>query len=340
MRKCYENRKGVAFTTLKRLAGQGETRRLDFERLYDLLCKLGQHVYTAKKLIEAAVSLSQDFMDGFCIKALPSSKEQKLPLLPKEATIESTIRRMFSSAADQSQFMARLQFIWDPSELSELLQKQHKTKTRVHAELILLDHFDKHGLNFLDNDDKYIGCSKPACYLCYAYITHHPGRYAVPPSHQKLYMGWRHPDVDPNAIKLKAQQEHIMLKLIEWVRRDIRTDIESRTKRHPYHADTAGMSSLSRTLALNALSVHDIDTHRKLHKPNIKIRLRSVLENPFLRVLRPRQASQTYLTPTMRAVFDWIRYPRLLCLLDQLTSRALFLPTSLWNVIYLLRIRL
>ena len=312
MRTCYKNRRGVAFESLKRLAGQGETRRLDFEHLYELLCKLGKHVHTAKKLIEAAVSLSQDFIDGFCIKALPSSKEQKLPLLSKEATIKSTVHRMFSNPADQSRFMDRLRFIWDPSEISEVLQKQHKTKTRVHAELILLDHFDKHGLNFLDNNDKYIGCSKPACYLCYAYITHHPGRYAVPPSHQKLYMGWRHPDIDPNATDRKARQEQIMLKLIEWVRRDIATDIESRTKRLPYHADTAGMSSLSRTFASNALSVHDIDTYRKLHKPNIKIRLISVFENPVLRVLRPRQASQTYLTPTRRVVFDWIRYPHLL----------------------------
>ena len=340
MRTCYKNRRGIAFETLKRLAGQGEPCRLKFEDLYELLCKLGQHVHTAKKLIEAAVSLSQDFMDGFCIKVLPSSKEQKLPLLAKEATIESTIGRMFSSPADQSQFMARLQFIWDPPELSALLRKQHKTKTRVHAELILLDHFDRHGLNFLDNDDKYIGCSKSACYLCYAYITHHPGRYAVPSSHQKLYMAWRHPDVDPNATKLKAQQEQIMLKLIEGVRRDIKTDIESRTKRLPYHADTAGMSSLSRTFASNALSVHDIDTRRRLHKPNMKIRLTYVLENPYLKALIPSNVSQTYLTPTMMVVFDWIRYPRLLCLLDQLMFRTCLLLSSFRSVEFSLRVRL
>ena len=261
---CYRSRRGPAFDTLKRLAGQGETRRLDFEQLYDLLCKLGQHVHIAKKLIEAAVSLSQDFMEGFCINVLPSSKEQRLPLTPKEATIESTVGRMFSNPADQRKFMDRLQFIWDPSELSEVLQKQHSTKTRVHAELLLLDHFDTHELRFLDNDDKYIGCSKPACYLCYAYIRHHPGRYAVPPSHQKLYMGWRHPDIDCNATARKAQQEQIMLKLIEWVRRDVATDIESRTKRLPYHADTAGMSSLSKSTASNVPSLHDVETFGKL----------------------------------------------------------------------------
>lgn len=39
-----------------------------------------------------------------------------------------------------------------------------------------------------------------------------------------------------------------MLKLIDWVRRDIATDIESRTSRLPYHADsTVGMISESKT---------------------------------------------------------------------------------------------
>lgn len=273
VRTCYENRRSPIFDTLTRLAGQGETRRLEFEQLYKLLCKLGKHVHIAKMLIEAAVSLSHDFVEGFRIEALPSSKELKLPLTSNEATIESTIHRMFSSSEEQSKFMARLQFIWDPSELSELLRRQHNTKTRVHAELLLIDHFDKHGCNFLDGNDKYIGCSKPACYLCHAYITSHPGRYTVPSSHQKLYVGWRPPDFDPKDPACAARhksQERVMMKLIDWVRKDITSDIESRTSRLPYHADsTAGMTSTSKTLASkpsllsSALSLHDVDIEGK-----------------------------------------------------------------------------
>lgn len=210
-------------------------------------------MHVAKKLIEAAVSLSQDFAEGFQIKTLPSSKEQKLPLKPKEATIESTLGRMYSNTEEREKFMARLQFIWDPSELSELLKRQHSTKTRVHAELLLIDHFDKFGCTFLGGDDRYIGCSKPACYMCYAYITRHPGRYAVPPSHQKLYIGWRLPDIHPTDTgcdKRQAFQEKMLLKLIDKVREDIVTDIESRTSRHPFHADsTTGMSSVSKALS-------------------------------------------------------------------------------------------
>lgn len=252
MRDCYEQRRTPSFETLRHRAGQGETRRLEFEQLYKLLCKLGKHVHVTKKLIEAAVSLSQDFAGGFQIKTLPSSKEQKLPLRPKEATIESTLSRMYSNTEERDRFMARLRFIWEPSELSELLKRQYNTKTRVHAELLLVDHFDIHGCTFLGGDDRYIGCSKPACYLCYAYITGHPGRYADPSSHQKLYIGWRLPDIHPRhsgGDKRQAFQEEMLLKMIKKVREDIVTDIESRTSRLPFHSDsTTGMSSVSKTL--------------------------------------------------------------------------------------------
>jgi OTT_1508-like deaminase len=36
---------------------------------------------------------------------------------------------------------------------------------RVHAELILLEHFYANNYQYVDGD-KYIGCSKPACYCC------------------------------------------------------------------------------------------------------------------------------------------------------------------------------
>ena len=253
MRRCYEGRISPAFDALRRLAGQGEERRLEFEQLFYLFCKLGKHVHIVKQLIDAAAFLSHDFADGFQIQVLPSSIEKKLPLTPKEATIKSITGRMFSSTEEQSEFMNRLQFIWDPDEMTQLLRTKRTKKTRVHAELLLINHFEKNGCNFLDGNDKYIGCSKPACYLCHAYIKQHPGGYTVPPSHQKLYVGWRVPDIspqDPDPAALHETQERILRHLILLVRDDIRTDIRSRTSRLRYHADsTRGMTSTTKTLA-------------------------------------------------------------------------------------------
>lgn len=66
VRTCYKRRRGSTFDTLKCLAGQGQTHRLDFEQLYEFLGKLGQHVHIAKRLIEAAVSLSQEIQRLGC----------------------------------------------------------------------------------------------------------------------------------------------------------------------------------------------------------------------------------------------------------------------------------
>ena len=253
VRICYENRSNLGFNTLERLAARGENPRLEAEELFHLLYKLGKHIHITKRLIEAAVSLSHDFVEGVTIQTLPSSTERLLPFTPEQATIENTIHRMFSRSEDQNDFFARLRSIWEPSQLTELLREQHTTKTRVHAELLLINHFDRNGCDFLDGNDKYIGCSKPACYLCHAYIKRHPGRYTVPSSHQKLYVGWRVPDItpqDPGSAARHQTQERILLDLIDLIREDIRTDIESRTSRRPHHADsTAGMTSTAKTLA-------------------------------------------------------------------------------------------
>ena len=253
VRRCHENRSNLGFDTLERLAAQGESRRLEAEEALHLLYKLGKHIHITKRLIEAAVSLSHDFVEGITIQTLPSSTEVSLPFTREQATIENTIHRMFSRSEDQNDFFARLQSIWEPSQLTELLREHHTTKTRVHAELLLIDHFDKHRYTFLDNNDKYVGCSKPACYLCHAYIKCHPGCYTVPPSHQKLYVGWRVPDIspqDPASAERYEIQERILLKLIDLVREDIGTDIKCRTSRLPYHADsTVGMTSTAKTLA-------------------------------------------------------------------------------------------
>ena len=123
VRECYGQRRSPSFEALGRCAGQGESRRLEFEQLYKLLCKLGKHVHVAKKLIEAAVFLPQDLAEGFQIETLPASKEQKLPLKSKEATVENTLGRMYSNPEERETFMARLKFIWETFEIVRALNK-------------------------------------------------------------------------------------------------------------------------------------------------------------------------------------------------------------------------
>jgi hypothetical protein len=255
VRECHEMRNS-RLELLRPFTAQGHTRCHEFEQLYKLLLKLGKHVTIVRRLIDAAVTLPQDFNQEFIIEVVPSSEEQKIPLLPNESTVEGTLGRVFSDMEQKNRFLDRLESIRDIGELSKQLKKDLKVKTRVHAELLLINHFDKHGCTFLGRSDRYIGCSKPACYLCYIFIRKHPGRYAIPSAHQKIYIRWRLPDIYSNeSCERSETQEAVLRKMIESVRQDLTEEVESREPPRPFHADsTAGVTSTMDTFTLDITS--------------------------------------------------------------------------------------
>jgi hypothetical protein len=110
---------------------------------------------------------------------------------------------------------------------------------RVHAELILLEHFYKGGYDFVDGD-KYIGCSKPACYCCYHYISAHPGNFVCPASYNKTYLAWHPPDIvndDANKSAMKRRRD-IMNKVIAIICTDVLEQIDKKSGHHRMHPDS------------------------------------------------------------------------------------------------------
>lgn len=245
--ECYTQRKSLLFEPLQLFSGQGGQRASDFARLFLLLCKLGKHITITRKVVEATVHLCDDFRERIVVETVPSSPERTFPLLAKEGTVESILGRAFSSRVESDRFKVRLQSLWNADEIEAVLSKGRPSKTKVHAELLLADHFHRKNLQFLDGHDRYIGCSKPACYLCDAYLRNHPAAFAVPRSHQKIYVAWRCPDVPeggPDAYRLHQEQETMWLELIKWVRKDLKKEVESRAPRAAIPPDsTAGVTS-------------------------------------------------------------------------------------------------
>ncbi|CZR51077.1 uncharacterized protein PAC_00952 [Phialocephala subalpina] len=259
---CYDIRHTQYLKTVSMFAGQGQTRHETFERLYKLLGKLGKPLKSSKTLTEAATKLVQDFSQGFTVKTVRSSVLKPLPFRGrKEATIECIVHRMFSDSSEETEFMNRLRSLgsWEGEEIDSFLKRERATKTRVHAELLLIDHFERNSCNFLGQGEKYIGCSKPACYLCHMYITQHPGRYTIPASHNKLYVGWRPPDVyvqESGTSGLLQVQEKILLQMIDLVRSDLSSEMRSRNMRLPYHTD----STTGITTTLESMLLGETDT--------------------------------------------------------------------------------
>ncbi|KAH7014572.1 uncharacterized protein B0I36DRAFT_255249 [Microdochium trichocladiopsis] len=76
---------------------------------------------------------------------------------------------------------------------SEMARKGQSTITRVHAELQVADRFSRDKMVFLGND-RYIGCSKPACYFCFNWLKFHHKNFVLPATHSKIIIGCRAPD--------------------------------------------------------------------------------------------------------------------------------------------------
>ena len=84
------------------------------------------------------------------------------------------------------------------NRLKELLKGvQHETiTTHLHVELFLLKHFRENNLKHFQNY-KYIGCSKPACFLCFEYLKWMQKTVdqdiVLPETSHNLYPKWKMP---------------------------------------------------------------------------------------------------------------------------------------------------
>lgn len=157
-------------------------------------------------------------------------------------TLNGIVKRVLPAESEKvSQYQEELATMDSKFNIQGRLLAQYQDKDfrpRVHAELIVLEFFYATQRPFVD-DDRFIGCSKPACYCCYHYISLHPGGFVRPSSHGIRYTNWRPPDlVNAADIGEKNHQRDVMNKLIAQVRLDTLRQIEQRKGPSPWHPDS------------------------------------------------------------------------------------------------------
>ncbi|OJJ33738.1 hypothetical protein ASPWEDRAFT_113272 [Aspergillus wentii DTO 134E9] len=251
---------------LERLTTKSDALTTAYERLHKLLCKLGKHITLYRKLVRARKSLRNDFAGGYSISQVPHSPS------PNESEsfqsdLASIAGSIFPDNDGQNALLNHVHRFYDSGDLSQELSQNCSSPRLVHAEIKLIDHFDRTSSRFLDENDPYIGCSKPACYLCFSYIRNHPRGYALPPSHQKLYSRWRLPDVqvnDPDSWKRFEDQKRFLVDTTKTLYEDLRAEIRIQIGPWGAHADsTAGASSNAAIrVPMSMKSLREIGLHR------------------------------------------------------------------------------
>ncbi|KAK8240125.1 hypothetical protein HDK90DRAFT_523243 [Phyllosticta capitalensis] len=213
--------------------------------------RLGYHFQVAATCIAAAQRLPQLFK-GFevcCLKAAPSS--HNLPVADVRQTFDSVVLRMLPSGSteDVRRYQNNLVIMDRKFNLYSRFLASYEEKNfrpRVHCELALLEHFYANNLESFERD-KFIGCSKPACYCCALYLQNHPGGFAKPASHQKIYLNWCPPDsVFKDPENSRTHQHDILNKMISLLRTEALRQISDCSGPTRWHPDsTTGITNSS-----------------------------------------------------------------------------------------------
>lgn len=277
--RAYETRKAPE---MKELTDRGKTegdesevsdRAAYFQSARHLLGRLGHHVRAPKQILEDAPKLGELLSQNYFVRQIPLCKSVAAPEPDGLTTLESMLGRMLpANASNLGGYKDALLNLDRQLNLQERVINQYKTKTfqpQVHAEIQVLEYFYSKDLRFID-DDRYINCSKPACYCCHLYIRHHPLGVVEPASHKNIYPNWG-PHFLPEGMNDPGyrHQLNMLQKMLETIRKEALAQIKSKAHGPRGHRDTTtGITSSTKSdSGQQAQALQSID--QKLERLNI-----------------------------------------------------------------------
>lgn len=200
--------------------------------------RLGHHFRAAKDLVSSASRLKHLF-DDFEVQPIPTPPRSAPPQMDGKTRLDSLIVRMLpANSPDLANYKQALEELDATIQLSARILEAYENPTfrpRVHAEIQVLEHFYEGNFSFADSD-KYIACSKPACYCCFLYFRHHPGNFVEPPSHRNVHLAWRPPDLKHAGDTVSyIHHRDILNSMIADIRKDAFQQILQRRPSHMGH---------------------------------------------------------------------------------------------------------
>ncbi|OAA34185.1 hypothetical protein ISF_10022 [Cordyceps fumosorosea ARSEF 2679] len=169
--------------------------------------------------------------------------------MDSHATLPGILRRIFSK--DNPDIVRAQQALVDLQDtgckpLTWYMKVERWCTPFVHSEICVLEYFYKNNLQFFEGD-RYVYCSKPACFTCKLYFAEHPTSMIVPESHGKVYPDWGPPLVE--GFKRKDadsdRQRDLMIEITKTVRKEVVNHLWGRSVPPAWHPDsTTGVSAL------------------------------------------------------------------------------------------------
>lgn len=197
---CY----GMRGQQVNQIHKRSKRSQDDYERLAHHIGRLGATRSAARSVVKGMTEVP-DLLQITSVQAVNAPDVRQVPtdraaMSPYEIVRgiceETTLQNPMDCLAALLRIV-ELDLPFDNASLRARLNSQEAVVTRVHCELQIADKFSKGGLSFV-GDDRYIGCSKPACYFCYSWLSNHQHGYVLPATHCKIILGCRGPDTGIN----------------------------------------------------------------------------------------------------------------------------------------------
>ncbi|PWI64233.1 hypothetical protein PCL_11353 [Purpureocillium lilacinum] len=254
--------------------GVEPTKRESYREFSHLVSRLGSHVFAARTVFLGVRDLPfiRDIAYVNEVKA-PHNITEPVRLCPSDVDPYEIVKKLCTSATEKGSpaFEQRLQeaMITADEELMLSLYRRDSQQRRSfrdqvakymsdrnwtlptmwHAELQALHLVASSGgrYTFID-DDKFIGCSKGACFFCYQYITHHEGGYVKPDTHNGICPAVRLPDAkSPFAQQKMDGRQRLIYKAIKDHIKDALRKADEPIRRH--RLSTSGFDVVEGTVA-------------------------------------------------------------------------------------------
>lgn len=148
-----------------------------FDNIRHSIGRLAHHIRAPRQVIEDFSKL-EGLLDTYSVRHIPQVANITAPKADDHTTLQGIIGRMFPSNNNSllREYEENLPIMNQKLSLQEKFMEQYNNpnfKPIVHAEIRVLEYFYGNDLVFAGKD-RFIGCSRPACYCCQLYIQHHP----------------------------------------------------------------------------------------------------------------------------------------------------------------------
>lgn len=243
---CYDSRHSNEFQKLHLLARDGEPGDTRFEMIRHYVGRPAHTMKAVKIVAEASIYLPSLF-DDCQAERIVASQDSPHPHENYNPNFDNISWAVRDDADNMASLRAMVRENNETFNLRRRLQVQkyrlRTAKHQIHAELLVLDHFWTNKLEFIGRD-RFIACSKAACYCCYHYIRSHPGRFVTPASHNNSYFSWAPPVHDTARPDLVEARDQVLLTLRQILGADARRQLRNVQDRRPQGTDSStGISS-------------------------------------------------------------------------------------------------